>query len=250
MDTWLSYWNMPNRSCVSKRHQRAHYDVLFAGVAPYLPDRRGVVLDWGCGDALAANRIAEQCSMVLLYDAAESARERLRQRYGSHDRIRILDKSGLEELARESIDFIVANSVIQYLSDQQLSDALALFHRLIKPGGTVLLGDVINRGTGNSRHVATFLGFAWKYDFLPSAIVGLARTFLSPYRSLQRDIGLAAFAPEQILDKLERRGFAAEKLPQNIAVSKHRSSYLARKPRDACQSSAIKPLAKHSRGAA
>jgi SAM-dependent methyltransferase len=229
MDSWLSYWNTPNKIYVSERHKRVHYDLVFAGVAPHLPNRRGVVLDWGCGDALAADRIAERCSMVFLYDAAESARARLRRCYDDHSRIRILEKSGLDELADGSVDLIIVNSVIQYLSDEQLNEALVLFNRLVKSNGAFLLGDVINPGTGNSRHLTTFLRFAWQYGFFLSAIGGLAQTFISPYRNLQREVGFATFTPEQILVKLAVHGFAAKKLARNIGTSKNRSSYLARR---------------------
>jgi SAM-dependent methyltransferase len=229
MDSWLSYWNAPNRIYVSERHKRLHYDVVFAGIAPHLPSRPGVVLDWGCGDALAADRIAERCDMVLLYDAAESARARLCRRYDEHARIRVLEQSGLDALAGDSVDLVIVNSVIQYLSDEQLHEALVLFNRLLKSGGEFLLGDVINPGTGNSRHVTTLLRFAWQHGFFLSAIGGLAQTFVSPYRNLRREVGFATFTPEQILDKLARHGFSAQKLARNIGISRDRSSYLARK---------------------
>jgi SAM-dependent methyltransferase len=230
MDSWLSYWNAPNKIYVSERHKRVHYDLVFAGVAPHLPDSPGVILDWGCGDALAADRIAERCSMVFLYDAAESARARLRCCFESHSRIRILEKSGLDDLASGSVDLIIVNSVIQYLSDEQLDEALVLFHRVVKPGSTFLLGDVISPGTGNSHHVTTFLRFAWQNSFLLSAIGGLVKTFMSPYRNLQREVGFATFTPEQMLDKLESHGFEVDKLARNIGANNNRSAYLARKP--------------------
>ena len=248
MGSWLSYWNMPNKIYVSERHKRVHYDLVFAGVAPHLPNRRGIVLDWGCGDALAADRIAERCNMVFLYDAAESARARLRRYYDDRSRIRILEKSGLDELADGSVDLIIVNSVIQYLSDEQLNDALALFNRLVKSSGAFLLGDVVNPGTGNLRHLTTFLRFAWQYGFFLSAIGGLAQTFISPYRDLQREVGFATFTPEQILVKLAGHGFAAEKLARNIGISKYRSSYLAGKIDNGGRSQARQTG--HERGAA
>ena len=167
--------------------------------------------------------------MVFLYDAAELARARLRRRYGSHARIGVLEESGLADLAGNTVDLIIVNSVIQYLSDEQLNEALVLFNRLVKSSGAFLLGDVIVPGTRNSRHVRSFLRFAWQYGFFLSAIGGLAQTFLSPYRNLQREVGFATFTSEQILDKLAAHGFAAEKLVYNIGISKNRSSYLARK---------------------
>jgi SAM-dependent methyltransferase len=248
VDSWLSYWNAPNKIYVSERHKRLHYDVVFAGIVPHLPDHRGVVLDWGCGDALGTDRIAERCRMVFLYDAAESARARLRRRFASHARIRILEKSGLDELVDDSVDLIIVNSVIQYLSGEQLDEALALFNRLLKSSGTFLLGDVINPGTGNSHHVTTFLRFAWKHGFFLSAISGLAQTFISPYRNLQREVGFATFTPEKILEKLAGHGFAAEKLPRNIGISRNRSSYLGRKLDNGSRSRAKQ--SEHERGAA
>jgi SAM-dependent methyltransferase len=229
MDSWLSYWNTPNKSYVSERHKRAHYDVVFAGIRPYLPDRNTVVLDWGCGDALAAPQIAEQGRTMLLYDASSAVRERLRQRYGNSARIRVLDEAGLDVIAGSSVDLVIVNSVIQYLSQEQLGDAFATFHRLLRPNGALLIGDVIGPSTGNVHHVTTFLHFAWRRGFLLSAIGGLALTFGSPYRSLQRNVGLAAFTPAQIIRSLSQHGFSAEQLPRNIAVSQHRSSYLAHK---------------------
>jgi SAM-dependent methyltransferase len=234
MDSWLSYWNSPNKSYVSERHKQAHYAVVFEGVRLYLPDAHGIVLDWGCSDALAATRVADICKIVLLYDAASLTRERLNVRYGNHPRIRVLDQADLDAIAKESIDLIIINSVIQYLSQTEFDELLDYVHRLLKPDGALLLGDVISPGTGNSRHVAPFLRFAWRHRFLFAALVGLVQTYASGYRNLKRELGLTAYAPEAMLQKLKQHGFAAEKLPNNIAVSKYRSSYLARKPSAQC----------------
>jgi SAM-dependent methyltransferase len=231
MNSWLAYWDAPNASYVSGRHKRAHYDVVFAGVRPHLPGRDGVVLDWGCGEALAAERMAEIAGTVLLYDAAASTRERLRELHGAHPRVHILDDDALSGLAIGSIDLVIVNSVIQYLGKQDLAAALTLLSGLLKPGRALLVGDVITPGTPTLRHVTMFLGFALRRGFLLAAMAGLARTSASPYRRLQREIGLAAYAPDEMIALLAQHGFAAEKLAANIAVSRHRASYLARKPR-------------------
>ena len=80
-------------------------------MGPYIPGLSSTVLHWGCGDALAAERIADQVGTVLLYDGAASTRDRLRARYGSHSRILILSDFLLDEVATRSIDLIIANSV-------------------------------------------------------------------------------------------------------------------------------------------
>ena len=230
MKSWLAYWNSANNSYVSERHKRAHYDVVFAGVRPHLPrGRDAVVLDWGCGEALAAERMASIAGTVLLYDAAISMRERLRQLHGAHPGIRILDDQELVSVSAGTVNLVIVNSVIQYLSEEQVGEAFALFNALIKPDGRLLVGDVIIPGTPMLRHVTTFLGFALRHGFLPAAIAGLARTAASPYRRLQRDIGLKSYMPAQMIEVLARRGFVAQQLPANIAVSRHRAAYIARK---------------------
>jgi ubiquinone/menaquinone biosynthesis C-methylase UbiE len=169
-----------------------------------------------------------EAGAVLLYDAAESTRARLKLVHGTDPRIRVVGRTE-HEVAADSIDLVLVNSVIQYLSEAELDVALARFWSVLRPGGALLIGDVISPGTPALRHVTTFLGFAARRGFLPAAVGGLAQTFVSPYRRLQKEVGLAAYTPAQMLAKLERAGFAAEQLPRNIAVSPHRSSYLARK---------------------
>jgi hypothetical protein len=129
-----------------------------------------------------------------------------------------------------SIDLIVVNSVVQYLSASQFSDALKLFCRLLKSDGKLLIGDIIAPDTPLVGHVTTFLRFAWRNGFFVAAIIGLARNFVSPYRKLRRDAGYACYTPTQMLGLLDDNGFVGERLTSNIAVSQLRSSYLARKP--------------------
>jgi ubiquinone/menaquinone biosynthesis C-methylase UbiE len=200
-------------------------------VEPYLPGLGGTVLDWGCGDVLTAERIADHAGTVLLYDGAASTRDRLRARYGSHPRIRILSNRLLDEVSTASIDLIIAGSVVQNLSIEDFNEVLRSFYFMLRPGGAVLLGDIINPGTAILVYVTTFLRSGWSRGILLPAIGTLLQTFASPYRKLWQEVGLTAYAPAQMLDLLRSRGFIAEKLSRNVTVSVLRSSYLARKPR-------------------
>ena len=149
--------------------------------------------------------------------------------YAGSPKIRVLDEAELEALPDASVDLIVVNSVVQYLSASQFADALRLFHRLLKRDGTLLLGDIIAPDTPLVGHATTFLRFAWQNGFFVAAIIGLARNFASPYRKLRRDAGYACYTQTQLLGLLDDNGFSGERLASNIAVSQLRSSYLARK---------------------
>jgi cyclopropane fatty-acyl-phospholipid synthase-like methyltransferase len=231
MNTWVRYWDAQNRIFTNERQKLTYYDAMLAGVQPYLPGLSGTVLDWGCGDALAAGRIADHAGTVLLYDTTASTRYRLQARYRTHPRIRILWDLSLDQVATESVDLIVANSVIQSLSTKDFDHTLRLFYLLLRPGGSVLLVDIIGAGAGTLHHAATFLRFAWSCGFLFPAIRALVKTFVPTYRKLQRrEVRLLTYESAQMLDLLRSRGFIAEKLSRNVVVSDLRSSYHARKP--------------------
>jgi SAM-dependent methyltransferase len=230
MQSWLDFWNAPNAIYVSRRHQDAHYAKVLSGIGRFMPaGGAAVVLDWGCGDALAADDLAQPCRTLLLYDRADSTRRRLLSHYADRPKIRVLDDAQLDAVPPASVDLIVVNSVVQYLDRRQFTDALCLFHRLLKSDGKLLLGDIIAPDTPLVGHVTTFLRFAWQNGFFIAAIIGLARNFVSPYRKLRRDAGYACYTDMQMLGLLDDNGFAGERLASNIAVSQLRSSYLARK---------------------
>jgi hypothetical protein len=128
---------------------------------------------------------------------------------------------------------IVVNSVVQYLSRQQLVDALQRFHRLLKGDGTLLLGDIIEPDTPLLHHVAAFLRSAWQNGYFFAGTWSLARNSSSPYRQLRRDAGYSCYTSVQMSGLLDDSGFVGERLPSNIAISQLRCSYLARKKNSA-----------------
>ena len=97
MKSWLDFWNAPNAIYVSPRHQRAHYAKVLDGIRGFVPaGGEAIVLDWGCGDALAANDLAQACRTLLLYDRVDNTRHRLIANFANHPKIRILDAADLD----------------------------------------------------------------------------------------------------------------------------------------------------------
>jgi SAM-dependent methyltransferase len=229
METWLAFWNAPNRIYVNRRHQEAYFTAVFAKVRRYLPtggDR--VVLDWGCSDALAAGRMAEISGRILLYDGAEAARARLADRYRARAGITVIDDEALAHLAPGSIDLILINSVIQYLSRSELEQLLDRLHRLLRSDGLLLVGDVIEPGTPMLCDTANLLRFAAANGFLVAAVFGLMSTFLSDYRRLRHTLGLSRCTPAEAMAVIGAHGFSVRMLPENIAPNRYRRAFIAR----------------------
>ncbi len=108
------------------------------------------VLELGCGTGMILARVAPHCNRYVGLDIAPAALDHIREMQRSRaslDRVTLLERSAdeLSDFSDESFDLIVINSVVQHFPDvdylvRLLTDAT----RLLKPGGAIFIGDVIN----------------------------------------------------------------------------------------------------------
>ncbi len=173
MTSWIDFWDRPNAIYVNQRNLDAHFECLTRDLQRFVPaDGRKAVLDFGCGEALGAERLAEGCSTLYLYDAAPAVRKRLRKRLSHDRRIIILDDERLRQLDAGTIDLILVVSVIQYMGAGELASLMRSWHRLLTPSGELIVADVIEPGTPIYLDVTSQLKFAWRYGFLLPALAG------------------------------------------------------------------------------
>src|SRR5262245_32541038 len=123
---WRDYWNQDTPIYVSERHKVLHYWLIANDIAGLITKPDSVVLDHGCGEALSANRVAAKCARLYLCDAAPLVRDRLKQRFRKEARIVVVAPEEIEALAPNSLDLVVANSLLQYLSLDELRALLQL----------------------------------------------------------------------------------------------------------------------------
>jgi len=226
---WRDFWNQDTPIYVSERHKVLHYARVARDIAALIPSPGATVLDYGCGEALSADRVAAKCAKLYLCDAAPLTRERLRARFGEEGRIAVLSPEEAEELPEGSLDLIVANSLIQYLSLDELRAVLALARQKLKLDGILVLADVIPPDVSPVTDASALLSFAWKGGFLGAALAGLARTAVSEYRRLREEIGLAQYDEAEMVEILAEAGFTAERLPENIGHNQGRMTFRARR---------------------
>jgi hypothetical protein len=63
---WVSFWNAPHSIYVNARHLDVHYRDIADGVIAFVPSREARVLDYGCGEALHADRVAAAAATLTL----------------------------------------------------------------------------------------------------------------------------------------------------------------------------------------
>ena len=227
MDEWIDYYDSTHTIYASKLHRDLHFQVIARDIIAYIEQPDAVVLDYSCGEALAAADVADACGTLILAEPAPGVRGRLIARFAPNMKIRVRTLKDLKKMAASSVDLAVLNSVAQYMSPGQFDEALADIRRLLKPDGRLLLGDILRPSVGMSRDVLALLSFARKYGFLRDAMIGLVSTALSDYRELRARLGLQRYSEADIIAKLSAAGFSAVRARRNIGHNQWRMTFVA-----------------------
>jgi SAM-dependent methyltransferase len=226
---WISFWNNPNSIYVNERHFGVHYRDIADAIVKLLPGPNLRVLDYGSGEASHADRVAARAATLYLCESAETVRANLTRRFSGNAKVDIVTPDDVARMSDGSVDMIVANSVVQYLSPAELDRLLALWRRLLTPVGVLIVGDVIPPHTSPVTDTMALLRYAAGNGFLLAAILGLVRIALSDYRAVRNRLGLANYSEDDFLAKLAATGYSAERLANNIEHNPARMTFRARR---------------------
>jgi len=227
MTTWREFWDSAHSIYVSDRHKDVHYRDVAEQLAAFVPSLDARVLDYGCGEAIHAGIVADRAREVLLCDAAASVRAAIAARFAGNPKIKVLAPEDVERLPAASLDLIFANSLVQYLTEVELDRMLALWRRLLAPGGTLVVADVIPPSVGPVSDGLALMRYAAANGFLGAALLGLTRTALSRYTRLRGELGVARYDEAAFLAKLRAAGFVAERLARNVEHNPARMTFRA-----------------------
>jgi SAM-dependent methyltransferase len=228
---WLAFWDTPHPIYVNARHKDVHYRQIAQSIAGLVPHPSAHVLDYGSGEALHADLIAAKAEEVLLCEGAPKLRAGLAARFAGLERLRVIRPEDVRHLPERSLDLIVMHSVAQYLTAEETAPLFALFGRLLKPDGTLVVSDVIPPNISATTDALALLRYGANNGFMLPAAVGLFRTRFSNYWRLRTQFGLTRYDADAMIATLNRAGLEAEKLPGNIGHNQARMAFLARPAR-------------------
>jgi ubiquinone/menaquinone biosynthesis C-methylase UbiE len=228
MHDWIDYYDSTHTIYASKLHRDLHFQLIANDIIGYISSPDAVVLDYACGEALSAANVAEACGKLILAEPAPGVRGRLIARFAPNTKIRVRSLDDLRQMAEKSVDLAVMNSVAQYMTADELDAAFAVIKRLLRPGGRLVLGDILRPEVGMPRDVLALLRFAFKHGFLRDALIGLVSTALSDYRQLRTRVGLQRYGEKAMIAKLAAAGFNASRAHVNIGHNPWRMTFVAR----------------------
>ena len=228
MDEWIDYYDSTHTIYASKLHRDLHFQLIARDIIGYIGTPDAVVLDYASGEALSAARVADACGLLYLAEPAPGVRGRLIARFAPNTKIRVRSLEDVRKMAEQSIDLVVMNSVTQYMTPEELDGAFATVRRILKPGGRLVIGDVLRPEVGMGKDVIALLRFAATYGFLRDALIGLISTALSDYRQLRSRVGLQRYSEADMLGQLAANGFSGSRVAVNIGHNPWRMTFVAR----------------------
>jgi ubiquinone/menaquinone biosynthesis C-methylase UbiE len=227
MDEWIDYYDSTHTIYASRLHRNLHFQLIARDIIGYITSPDAIVLDYACGEALFAAKVADACAKLYLAEPAPGVRGRLIARFAPNTKIRVRSLDDLRKMD-DAVDLVIMNSVAQYMTSEELDAAFAVVRRLLKPAGRLVVGDILRPQVGMFRDVVALLKFARAHGFLRDALYGLASTALSDYRQLRTRVGLQRYGENEMIEKLARAGFSAVRAPQNIGHNPWRMTFVAR----------------------
>lgn len=225
---WISFYDFKHSVIyVNARHRDVHYETIAKDIRDLVPSPAAKVIDYGCGEATSANLIAQACGHLTMVEAAPNVRAVLKERYADNPKISVMTPEEAAAQPPHSFDLIVLHSVAQYLTAAELEAMMATFHRLLKPNGVFVLGDIVPPKLASMWAALALLRFGAAKGFLLAAIGGLIRIVLSDYLKLKSTHGLSHYEEADMLERLKRAGFAPKRAAHNIGHNQRRMTFLS-----------------------
>ena len=231
MTTWIDFWNTDHAIYVNERHKSLHAEAVARDIARHTPGPSATVLDYGCGEALYAERIAPQCGRLILCEAAPKICAELARRLAKIPNVDVVEPTGAAALPDRSVDLIVVNSVLQYLDGPTLEGLLDVWRSKLKDEGHLVIADVIPPGVSPITDASALLSFAARGGFLVPALAGLVKTALSDYGKLRKTLGFSMHEEHALVDLMGTHGLAAERVHPNFGHNQARMTFKAHRTR-------------------
>lgn len=163
---WLTYWEQLPEGQLLFAPESEEYVQRLTSTFPLAPSQR--LLDFGCGYGAVAAAIASRVAEVYLWDASEAMRRHALTRLAPLANVHWLDLSRAS-VPEVRLDWLLVNSVVQYMSQAELSRWLTSWEKLLAPDGKIVISDLIAPGHRPLSDLLSLLCFSFRKSYLLQA---------------------------------------------------------------------------------
>jgi len=191
---------------------RAEAQEFVRRLALHLPlERADRVLDFGCGFGFVAAALAPGVDEIYLWDKHERVRQLAGAQVAAISKVRMLDSMPpTPGSSVERFDLILVNSVVQYMTPDELAAALSLWSGLLAPTGRLVLSDLIPPRHPVWRDLFSLLAFE------PLGQLRRTGRELRAYLGARLHNGLRPVDPTELEALAATFGLRMQRLPENL----------------------------------
>ncbi len=181
------------------------------------------VLDFGCGLGFVSELLATRVGSLFYWDYSENMLETARTRLADTANARAIDLSCPDEDQADFFDLIVINSVIQYMSEDDLSQWLNRWRGMLNGDGVLVISDLILPQPAFLKEVRDSLLFSAREGFLVRTLLKNFAQY-ARYLKVRRDAPMTRYSKERFAQLAENSGFSVSFLAENLTYRTNRFS--------------------------
>ena len=181
------------------------------------------VLDFGCGLGFVSEMLAGSVGGLFFWDYSENMLETAAARLASSRNAKAINLDRLEAESQLSFDLILVNSVIQYMSKDELNKWLLRWRDMLGSGGILLISDVILPKPAFITEVSDSLLFAARGGFLFRTLKKDFKQYIR-YLKTRRQGSLMRYSKDDFTRQAEAAGFDVNVLQENLTYRSNRFS--------------------------
>jgi 2-polyprenyl-3-methyl-5-hydroxy-6-metoxy-1,4-benzoquinol methylase len=193
------------------------------------------ILDFGCGPAYLVKYLLFKNVKVTGADISKEVIKQNRTRYPGAEFVFIEDVTSVQDTLQNAIgekrfDYVILLSVVQYFEDiARVSAVIAKLQKVLKPGGRLIVADVVNSKTSRLSDAAAAFFECFRKGRGMAFLRFIIRLLTSQYSSVARSQPLLVIDDPGIDSVASANGMRWKKLPQ-MSVHPSRASYELRLP--------------------
>ncbi len=212
---WNGYWDsLPDGQLFFPAEGEEAVRNLAAAV-PLIPST--AALDFGCGYGQAARPLAGKVGRLWVWDHSEPMRTFARRHLAAHANVCEWNPAD----TATTFDLIWVNSVVQYMGESALADRLGQFAPLLRPGGCVVLSDLIPPAHPFRKDALSLLWFSLRRGYFLRAYLR-TRALARKYEAQKKDAPLFQPTRECVERLASDAGLSVRWLDRNLTHFSHR----------------------------